>query len=47
MPDRRVEAATDNWGPRFKPPGVGHNDFAHTTSSFEGWKDWLDAGISR
>jgi 2,6-dihydroxypseudooxynicotine hydrolase len=43
MPDARVQAAIDNWGPRFITNGVDYNVFVRTTRSLENWEDWLDA----
>jgi pimeloyl-ACP methyl ester carboxylesterase len=41
--DARVQAAIDNWGPRFIANGVDYNDFVRTTSGLERWEGWLDA----
>jgi hypothetical protein len=35
MPDSRVQAAIDNWGPRFTSQGVDYNDFIRTTRAIE------------
>jgi len=43
MPDARVQAAIDNWAPRFTAQGVDPNDFASTTKNLERWDQWLDA----
>ena len=43
MPDARVRAAVDHWGPRFIQAGVDANDFARTTARVERWEDWLGA----
>ncbi|MBE7555799.1 MAG: alpha/beta fold hydrolase [Anaerolineales bacterium] len=43
MPDARVQAAIDNWAPRFTTQGVDYNDFARTTRAIERWDQWLDA----
>jgi pimeloyl-ACP methyl ester carboxylesterase len=43
MPDARVQAAVEHWGPRFIQAGVDHNDFVRTTARVERWEDWLDA----
>ncbi|MGH2375164.1 MAG: alpha/beta hydrolase family protein [bacterium] len=43
MPDARVQAAIDNWAPRFIAQGVDYNDFVRTTSGIERWDNWLDA----
>lgn len=45
MPDARVQAAIDNWAPRFVTNGVDFNDFRRTTAGIERWEDWLDAWI--
>jgi pimeloyl-ACP methyl ester carboxylesterase len=45
MPDARVQAAIDNWGPRLIANGVDYNDFVRTTASISRWEDWLDAWI--
>jgi pimeloyl-ACP methyl ester carboxylesterase len=43
VPDARVQAAVEHWGPRFVQAGVDTNDFARTTAGVERWEDWLDA----
>jgi 2,6-dihydroxypseudooxynicotine hydrolase len=43
VPDARVRAAVEHWGPRFIQAGVDYNDFARTTARVEHWEDWLDA----
>ncbi len=43
MPDERVQAAIDNWAPRFTAQGGDYNDFARTTARIERWDEWLDA----
>ena len=43
MPDARVQAAIDHWGPRFIQAGVDANDFARTTARVETWDEWLGA----
>jgi dipeptidyl aminopeptidase/acylaminoacyl peptidase len=43
MPDARVQAAVDHWGPRFIQAGVDANDFARTTARVETWDEWLGA----
>lgn len=43
MPDARVQAAIDNWAPRFVSQGVDFNDFQRTTASIETWDEWLPA----
>jgi pimeloyl-ACP methyl ester carboxylesterase len=46
MPDARVQAAVDHWGPRFIQAGVDWNDFARTTARVERWEEWLGAWCS-
>jgi dienelactone hydrolase len=43
VPDARVQAAIDNWAPRFTTNGVDPNDFARTTARIDRWEQWLDA----
>lgn len=43
VPDARVQAAIDNWGPRLIANGVDYNDFVRTTAKICHWEDWLDA----
>lgn len=43
MPDARVQAAINNWAPRFTSQGVDYNDFVRTTAQIERWDEWLDA----
>lgn len=45
MPDARVQAAIDNWAPRFVSQGVDFNDFRRTTAELERWDDWLGAWV--
>jgi dipeptidyl aminopeptidase/acylaminoacyl peptidase len=45
VPDARVQAAIDNWAPRFVANGVDVNDFRRTTARVERWEDWLDAWL--
>ena len=45
MPDRRVQAAIDNWAPRFVSNGVDFNDFRRTTARIETWEEWLPAWV--
>jgi pimeloyl-ACP methyl ester carboxylesterase len=45
VPDRRVQAAIDNWAPRFVSQGVDFNDFLRTTATIERWEDWLGAWV--
>jgi pimeloyl-ACP methyl ester carboxylesterase len=42
VPDARVQAAIDNWAPRFTTNGVDPNDFRTTTARIERWDQWLD-----
>jgi len=46
MPDKRVQAAIENWAPRFTSQGVDYNDFIRCTSGLENWADWLDAWVA-
>jgi pimeloyl-ACP methyl ester carboxylesterase len=46
LPDKRVQAAIDNWAPRFVSQGVDFNDFRRTTSALERWEEWLDAWVA-
>jgi pimeloyl-ACP methyl ester carboxylesterase len=41
VPDVRVQAAIDNWAPRFIAMGVDYNDFVRTTARIERWEEWL------
>jgi pimeloyl-ACP methyl ester carboxylesterase len=43
VPDARVQAAIDNWAPRFTTNGIDPNDFRTTTARIERWEQWLDA----
>jgi 2,6-dihydroxypseudooxynicotine hydrolase len=43
VPDARVQAAIENWGPRLISNGVDFNDFVRTTASISLWDEWLDA----
>ena len=45
-PDARVQAAIDNWAPRFIAQGVDYNDFIRTTGAISGWDEWLPAWVS-
>jgi pimeloyl-ACP methyl ester carboxylesterase len=45
VPDARVQAAIDNWAPRFVSQGVDFNDFARTTARVETWDEWLPAWV--
>ena len=38
--DRRIQAAIDNWAPRFVANGVDLNDFRRITDGLESWNDW-------
>ena len=40
MPDEKIQAAINNWAPRFTSQGVDYNDFFRTTSRLEKWEDW-------
>ena len=37
MPDARVQAAIENWGPRFIANGVDYNDFIRITTAITRW----------
>jgi 2,6-dihydroxypseudooxynicotine hydrolase len=41
--DARVQAAIENWYPRFVANGVDINDFERITAKLEAWDDWLAA----
>ncbi len=41
MPDPRVQAAVENWAPRFITMGVDYNDFVRATGQIEHWVQWL------
>jgi pimeloyl-ACP methyl ester carboxylesterase len=43
VPDERVQAAIDNWAPRFVSQGVDFNDFHRVTLRVETWPEWLPA----
>jgi 2,6-dihydroxypseudooxynicotine hydrolase len=45
VPDARVQAAVDNWAPRFVTQGVDFNDFRRTTERIERWDEWLPAWV--
>jgi pimeloyl-ACP methyl ester carboxylesterase len=45
MPDERVQAAIDNWAPRFVSQGVDFNDFQRVTAGLESWPEWLPAWV--
>jgi 2,6-dihydroxypseudooxynicotine hydrolase len=40
-----VQAAIENWAPRFVSQGVDVNDFARTTGRIETWDEWLPAWV--
>ncbi len=40
MIDERVQAAINNWAPRFTSQGVDYNDFYRTTARVQRWEDW-------
>jgi pimeloyl-ACP methyl ester carboxylesterase len=46
VPDERVQAAIDNWAPRFVSQGVDFNDFQRVTSAVETWPEWLPAWVA-
>jgi dienelactone hydrolase len=41
--DEQVQAAIDNWAPRFIANGIDYNDFQRVTTSVECWDDWCRA----
>jgi pimeloyl-ACP methyl ester carboxylesterase len=43
--DERVQAAIDNWAPRFVSQGVDFNDFQRVTATVETWPEWLPAWV--
>ena len=43
--DARVQAAIDNWAPRFVSQGVDFNDFRRTTARVETWAEWLPGWV--
>lgn len=43
MQDEKVQAAINNWAPRFTSQGVDYNDFVATTRRVERWDDWCQA----
>ncbi len=43
MPDEKVQAAIQNWAPRFTTQGVDYNDFITTTRRIERWDEWCQA----
>lgn len=40
MPDEKVQAAINNWAPRFTSQGVDYNDFFRTTARIQKWDEW-------
>lgn len=40
MPDPKVQAAVNNWAPRFMAQGIDYNDYFRTTGRIERWDDW-------
>jgi 2,6-dihydroxypseudooxynicotine hydrolase len=42
VPDARVQAAVENWGPRLIANGIDYNDFVRTTAAISRWDQWLD-----
>lgn len=40
MHDETVQAAINNWAPRFIAQGVDYNDYVRTTSRIGRWDDW-------
>jgi pimeloyl-ACP methyl ester carboxylesterase len=42
VPDARVQAAIDHWGPRFVQAGVEYSDFLATVARIETWEEWLE-----
>jgi hypothetical protein len=42
VPDARVQAAIENWGPRLIANGVDFNDFVRTTAAISRWDQWLE-----
>ena len=45
MPDARVQAAIDHWGPRFVQAGIDYNDFLRTVAGIDDWEGWLDGWV--
>ena len=45
MPDARVQAAIDHWGPRFVQAGIDYNDFLRTVARIDDWEGWLDGWV--
>lgn len=43
LKDERIQAAIDNWAPRFVANGVDVNDFQRITTRLERWDDWCRA----
>jgi pimeloyl-ACP methyl ester carboxylesterase len=46
VPDARVQAAIDHWGPRFVQAGVDYNDFLRTVAGINDWEGWLDGWVA-
>jgi 2,6-dihydroxypseudooxynicotine hydrolase len=46
VPDERVQAAIDNWAPRFVSQGVDFNDFERVTAGVQTWPEWLPAWVA-
>src|SRR5919204_119553 len=46
MADERVQAAIDNWAPRFVSQGVDFNDFERVTAGVQTWPEWLPAWVA-
>jgi dipeptidyl aminopeptidase/acylaminoacyl peptidase len=40
MPDEKVQAAINNWAPRFTSQGVDYNDFFRTCARVQKWEQW-------
>jgi dienelactone hydrolase len=45
VPDARVQAAIDHWGPRFVQAGIDYNDFLRTVAKIDDWEGWLDGWV--
>jgi dienelactone hydrolase len=45
VPDARVQAAIDHWGPRFVQAGIDYNDFLRTVAGIDHWEGWLDGWV--
>lgn len=44
--DVRVQAAIDNWAPRFVAQGIDYNDFQRTTARVQTWDRWLPEWVA-